>query len=108
MLETKAAEEHPLEPVQTLLDAPIVAYDPPCRVFFTPIVQHWPERDPFSLFIKFLGEASLIAIVCAINTRATAEYDPLQKHARKWHPMTSAELLCWLGLLFYMANYTMT
>jgi hypothetical protein len=108
VLETKAAEEPPPESVQTLLDAPVVAYDPPCRVSFTPIIQCWPERDPFSLFIKFLGEASLTAIVCATNARATAEIGPLQKHARRWHPLTYGELLCWLGLLFYMANHTMT
>jgi hypothetical protein len=29
------------------------------------------ENDLFSLFIKFLGEASIIAIVNAINVKAT-------------------------------------
>src|ERR1700761_5997297 len=73
VLETRAAEEPPPQSVQTLLDRPIVEYSPPCRVPFTPIVQLWPERDPFSLFIRFLGEATIAAIVDAINAYAARE-----------------------------------
>ena len=108
VLETRAAEEPPPRPVQTLLDAPIVEYSPPCRVSFTPIVQCWADTDPFSLFIRFLSEASLTAIVRATNAHATAEMGPRQRRAREWSPLTRGELLCWLGLLFYMANHTMT
>jgi hypothetical protein len=69
-LETLAAESPPPEPVQTLLDQPIVEYSPPQRVPFKSIVQLWPEDDPYSLFIRFLGELSLLAIVEATNAYA--------------------------------------
>jgi hypothetical protein len=71
VLETRAAEEPPTEPVQKLLDAPMVEDSPPCRVSFTAIIQLWAERDPFSLFIKFLSEASITGTnkrVCCLST----------------------------------------
>ena len=33
---------------------------------------------------------------------------PYQEFARPWTPLTRGELLCWLGLLFYMANHIET
>ena len=108
VLETRAAEDPPPQPVQTLLDAPIVEYSLPCRVSFIPIIQCWIERDPFSLFIRFLGETSITAIVGATNAYAARKSNLLQEHVREWHPLTRGEFLCWLGLLFYMSNHTMT
>ena len=107
VLETIAVEDPPPEPVQTLLDQPLVEYSPPCRVPMTPIQQLWPERDPFSLFIRFLGEASIAAIVTATNAYAAYLSRPPQQYARPWEPLTRGEFLCWLGLLFYMCNHTM-
>jgi hypothetical protein len=39
VLETRPVEDPPAEPVQTLLDRPIVEYTPPHRVSFTSITQ---------------------------------------------------------------------
>jgi len=108
VLETRAVESPPPEPVQTLLDRPIVEYSPPCYVPMTPIQQLWPERDPYSLFIRFLGEASIAAILAATNAYAASKMHPSQEYARKWEPLIRGEFLCWLGLLFYMSNHTMT
>ncbi len=105
VIETKPADEVPPPAVKTLLDAPMVIYDPPCRVPFTPMRQLWPESDPYTLFIRFLGEASICAIVDATNAYATRAFGPLQKNARQWQPLTRGEFLCWLGLLIYMANH---
>ena len=63
------------------------------------------ERDPFSLFLRLLGESSLLAIVEAANAKAQASMHPHQEFARPWVPLTRGELLCWLGLLFYIANH---
>jgi hypothetical protein len=107
VLETIAVKDPPPEPVQTLLDRAIVEYSPPHRVPFISIRQLWPEKDPFSLFIKFLGEESITAIVVATNTYAAYLSRPRQQFAREWVLLTRGELLTWLGLLFYMGNHTM-
>src|ERR1700712_2722557 len=59
VVETKPADNVPPKAVKALLDAPMVEYDPPCRVPFVPMRQLWPESDPYSLFMRFLGEASI-------------------------------------------------
>ena len=105
ILETRAAEHPPPHSVQTLLDSPMVEYSPPHRVSFTPMRLRWQDIDPFTLFIRFLGEAAIAAIVDATNTYASQEMGPRQHCARDWHLLTRGEFLCWLGLLLYMANY---
>ena len=69
------------------------------------MIPHWIENDPFSLFMRFLGEESLLAIMDATNAKAARSMHPSLKFARSWTPLTRGELLCWLGLLFYMANH---
>ncbi len=76
VLEPKPADDPPAEPVQALLDAPIPTYTPPCTVPFVPIVQQWQEKNPFALFMKFLTEASITAIVVATNTFAACNWEP--------------------------------
>ena len=56
--------------VKSLIDQPLPQFSPPMRVPFRPFTIRWIEQDPFSLFVKFLGELSLIAIVDATNARA--------------------------------------
>ena len=56
--------------------------------------------------MKLLGWESVVAIVAATNAYAAADVAPRQQYARTWHPLTTGEFLCWLGLLFYMALYT--
>ena len=80
-------------------------FSPPFAVPFELMRVLWIERDPFSLFVRFLGEASLIAIVDATNAKAAAAMHPHQEFARPWTPLSRGELLYWLGLLFYMANH---
>jgi hypothetical protein len=92
--------------VKELIDQPIPQYSPPIEVERTPFKIHWIGNDPFSLFIKFLGETSIIAIVNATNAKAGGQMGPLPHFARKWVPLTRGEFFCWLGLLIYMANYT--
>ena len=104
-LETRAAAEPPPPVVDKLLDQPIPQYSPPIQVPFEQMSILWIENDPFSLFIRFLGESSLLAIVDATNAKAASFVGPRQEFARTWTPLTRGELLCWLGLLFYMANH---
>ena len=77
VIETKPADEVPPQAVKTLLNEPMVEYNPPYHVPFTPIQQLWLESDPFSLFIRFLGETFIYAIVDAINAYAIRELSPL-------------------------------
>ena len=107
LLETRAVEDPPPQPVRTLLDILIVEYNALYRVLFTPIQQHWPDSDPFTLFTRFLGQATIIAIVTATNdytARNLTPNDTPKRRARPWHPLTYGEFLCWLGILLYMAN----
>jgi hypothetical protein len=107
LLETRAVEDPPPQSVRTFLDMPMVEYNAPYRVLFTPIQQHWPESDPFTLFTRFLGQATVIAIVTATNdyaARDLASVGPRKRGVRLWHPLTYGEFLCWLGILLYMAN----
>lgn len=48
--------------------------------------------------MRFIGEEPPAAIVMATNAKAAASM--LENRTS----LTSEELLCWLGLLFYMAN----
>ena len=105
-LETRPVDDDPPLEVKNAIDQPIPQYTPLIQVGFTPLQVHWNEDDPFTLFIKFLGEASINAIVAATNARAANSMGPHQQYARTWTPMTSGELLCWLGILLYTANYT--
>ena len=89
--------------VKKLLDEPPINFSPPNYVDFEPLKVNWIENDPFSLFIKFLGEESLMAIVVATNAKAASQMGPLPRNPRYWTPLSREELLCWLGLLFYMA-----
>lgn len=90
--------------VRALLDQPLPTYTPPVQVEFEGFRVNWPERDPFALFLRFLGEASLLALVDATNARAASLMGPAQQNTRSWSPVSRGELLCWLGLLFYMTN----
>ena len=103
---TRPVDDPPPSEVQELIDQPIPAYTPPIQVEFVPLMIHWMEDSPFSLFIKFLGEVSITTIMDATNTRATHSMGPHLKRMREWSPLTRGELFCWLGLLFYIANYT--
>jgi hypothetical protein len=80
--------------VKELVDQPIPQYSPPIEVERTPFMIHWMENDPFSLFIKFLGEASIIAIVNATNAKATGQIGPLPHFARKWVSLIRGKLFC--------------
>lgn len=64
-----------------------------------------PITEPFDLFMRFLGEKSITAIAAATNGKTAASMHRIQRNARNWSPLTSGELLCWLGLLFYMVSY---
>ena len=104
--ETRPADVPEASAVGKLLDQPSIEYSPPIRVEYESFKVNWVEKDPFSLFMKFLGEASLIAIVTATNARADGQMGPLPQYPRSWSPLTKEELLCWLGLLFYMALHS--
>src|SRR5206468_4914142 len=85
---------------------PTTEYIPPIRVQFERFKVQWQEREPIELFLKLLGEESILAIVTATNTYAESQMGPVRQYARTWHPLSSGELLCWLALLFYMAICT--
>ena len=63
------------------------------------------ENDPFSPFVRFLGQQSLPAVVEATNAKAATLMHPHQQFVQPWTPLTCKELVCWLSLLFYMANH---
>ena len=104
--ETRPADDTPPPEVRELVDQPAPTYTPPIQVEYVPFKIYWIENDPFSLFIKFLGETSLQAIVAATNARAATQMGPHPKYVRPWSPLCRGELLCWLGLLLYIVNYT--
>jgi hypothetical protein len=99
---TRPAVEPASSAVKTLLNQPQPQFTPPIRVEFKSFEVLWIERDPFSLFIKFLGEGSLFAIIAATNARVRSDMGLDPQFARMWHELTRGEFLCWLGLLFYM------
>jgi hypothetical protein len=81
-------------------------FTPPVQVGFETFKVNIEERTPFDIFVKLLGWESVVAIVAATNAYAAADVAPRQHYARTWHPLTTGEFLCWLGLLFYMASCT--
>jgi hypothetical protein len=105
-LQTRPAEPPATTAIKELLDQPHDQFTPPIQVQFASFKVHWVENDPFSLFIKFLGDISLLAIVDATNARAASVMPFVSDFARSWSPITKGELLCWIGLLLYMANHT--
>ena len=104
--ETRPAEDPPPAEVKQLTDQPTPSYTPPFQVAYTPLKAHWIENTPFTLFIKFLGEASITAIVAATNAHTANCPGPPQYFTRAWWPINRGELLCWFRLLFYIVNYT--
>ena len=106
LLETRPADDPPLPEVKEVLAQPTYTYTPPIQVGLTPLHIHWIENEPITLFLKFLGYESLAAIVAATNARATRSPGPHQQYARTWSPLSTGELLCWLGILLYIVNYT--
>jgi hypothetical protein len=71
--ETRPAAGPVPSAVKELVGQPIPYYSPPIEVEWTPFKIHWMENDPFFLFIKFFGEASIIAIVNATNAKVTGQ-----------------------------------
>src|ERR1700761_703282 len=105
-LETRPADDPPPPEVKAATAQPTTTYSPPVQVGFTPLQIHWIEDEPITLFLKFLGQESIAAIVTATNARALYSPGPHQQYARTWSPLTAGELLCWLGILLYIVNYT--
>jgi hypothetical protein len=64
------------------------------------------EREPIALFLFFLGEESLSAIVAATNMYANSQITVSHRWADRWSDINIGELLCWIGILFYMAKGT--
>ena len=81
-VETRPADDPPAPEVKEVLDQPPPIYSPPVQVRFTPLQVHWKEHSPIALFLKFLGNGSIAAIVEVTNARATYSIGPHPKYAR--------------------------
>ncbi len=82
-------------------------FSPPVDVGFESFKVNIEERTLFDIFMKLFSWESLVAVVVATNAYAAADVAPRQQYARTWHPLSTGELLCWLGLLFCMGAYPM-
>jgi hypothetical protein len=106
----------PLKPILTvptvgpsidqLITAPLPIYQPPITVPLTPYEANQPPQSPIDTFLSLLGEPALKLIVDNTNSYARHyRLGPLQQGVRLWHNTTRNELLCWIGLLFYMGRH---
>ena len=105
-LETQPTEDPPTAEVKAAIDDSEQRYTPPITVGFELFKVQIDWREPIDLFLFFLDQQSLLAIVAATNIYANSQMGPLTKTVRSWSDLTVAELLCWLGLLFSMAKGT--
>ena len=81
-------------------------YIPPMRVPRITFQTLVPITTAFALFMRFLGEESLRAILIATNEYAKPKRPlPQPQWARNWTPLTRSQLLVWLGILFYMGRH---
>jgi hypothetical protein len=77
VLENRPTKTPTLQAIKDLLATPEPQYTPAIKVPLTEMRVLWRERDPLSLFMRFSGEASLVVIIKAINTRAKAFFSPI-------------------------------
>ena len=66
----------------------------------------WNEQDPLRLFLRFLGGAEALELICRATNERASIYSPAPQNARPWQPIHANELCHWLGLLIYMARHT--
>ena len=104
--ETRPIEDPPPAEVKAVIKQPNPQYTPPIQVGFAPFKVLVKEREPIALFLFFLSEESLSAIVAATNMYANSQITVSHRWADRWSDITVGELLCWIGILFYMAKGT--
>ena len=70
MLETRPTSPNAPPMIQQLAAEPQPVFSPPIQVANKPFQLQWIERDPLSLFLRFLGGFNCLKIICAaINAR---------------------------------------
>jgi len=106
VLETRAASENAPPVVHELASQQPTAYSPPIQVDSRPFKVLCKAQDSMSLFMTFLGGIECLRIICiATNEYAAYQVSTTEQgsHPRPWTPLDPAELIRWLGILFYIA-----